>query len=675
MGKNVLVKSCALMILSALVSVSVNAQTIQFASSVKAFSSEAGAKQYSAKQILGKPNVLPQAGDSPCAWMPKDGESAAEFIEIGFDKPMKVQQVAVFENLYPGSIKNIFLIEANGLKHSVYEGTPALINELSRVFRKTVPLTVYEVAAVRIELTPSAVTGNNQLDAVAISDSEIPIEAKINILPDLVFDSQPENLGYSINTEFAEALPVIAPDGKSIYFVRKNSPQNFDISLGENDDIWFSKLDDKGVWTPAVNLGYPLNNEYHNFVCSVTPDGNTLLLGNQYFRDGSTDGGVSISFMGKKGWEFPENLKIKDFKNKDNFMEISMSNDGKALFMTIEMDDAIGGRDIYVSFREDDVNWTKPLNLGATINSAGDEMSPFLASDGKSMYFATTGRSGFGNYDVFVSKRMDSTWTNWSEPVNLGDGLNSPGKDAYYRIPASGDYAYYVSSKNSKGATDIFKIKLPQEVRPDPVTLVYGTVYNKKTNKPVGDTDVIYEILPSGEEAGIASSEPGTGDYKIVLPYGKNYGIRAKAEGYISVSDNLDLTQVAEYKEIRKDLYLAPVEVGEIIRLNNIFFDYDKATLRPESYPELDRVVDFLKTSPKIEIELSGHTDDKGSDNYNLTLSQQRAKAVVDYFIEHGIATSRMIAKGYGETVPVATNETEEGRQLNRRVQFEILKK
>lgn len=675
MGKNVSVKSFMLIVLSAILPFIAFAQTVQFASSVKAFSSEAGAKRYSAKQILGKPDAMPQGGDSPCAWMPKDGESASEFIEVGFDKPMKIQQVAVFENFYPGTIKNIFLLEANGFKHSVYEATPAMTSELSRVLRKTMPLTVYEVAAVRIEMTPSAVTGNNQIDAVAISDSEIPVEAKINIVPDLVFDSQPENLGYSVNTEYNEALPVIAPDGKSIYFVRKNSPQNLDISLGDNDDIWFSQLDEKGAWTPAVNLGYPLNNEHHNFVCSVTPDGNTLLLGNQYFRDGSTGGGVSIAFMGKKGWEFPENLKIKEFKNKDKFMEISMSSDGKALFMTIEMDDAIGGRDIYVSFREDDVNWTKPQNLGASINSAGDEASPFLASDGKTMYFATTGRSGFGSYDVFVSKRQDSTWTNWSEPVNLGEGLNSPGMDAYYRIPAAGDYAYYVSSKNSKGGTDIFKIKLPQEVRPDPVVLVYGTVYNKKTGKPVGDADVIYEILPGGEEAGIARSEPGTGDYKIVLPYGKNYGILAKAEGYISVSDNLDLTQVAEYKEIRKDLYLAPVEVGEIIRLNNIFFDYDKATLRPESFPELERVVDFLKTSPKVEIELSGHTDDKGSDNYNLTLSQQRAKAVVDYIISKGIAPSRMIAKGYGETKPVATNETEEGRQLNRRVQFEILKK
>ncbi len=504
------------------------------------------------------------------------------------------------------------------------------------------------------------------------ADSVLP---KINVVPDLVFDSQPENLGSNINSEFSEALPVIASDGKSIYFVRKDHPQNYDAGFADNDDIWFSTLDSNGNWTPAVNISYPLNNEHDNFVCSVTPDGNMLLLGNKYFQGGSTAGGASISTKGKKGWKFPQNLKIEGFQNHSAYIEINMTSDGKTLLMTIQMDDAIGVRDIYVSFRKDEVTWTKPLSLGASINSAGDEATPFLAADGKTLYFATDGRPGFGTYDVFMSKRQDSTWTNWSEPLNLGPGLNSEGKELYYRIPASGDYAYYVSSQNSMGATDVFRIKLPQEIRPDPVVLVYGTVYNKKTLKPIGNADVKYEILPGGEEAGIARSEPDNGSYKIVLPYGKFYGIRAMAEGYISVSDNLDLTQIAEYKEIQKDLYLAPIEVGEIVRLNNIFFDYDKTILRPESYPELDRVVSFLKDNSKVEIELSGHTDNRGSDNYNLVLSQNRAKAVVDYIVQHGIDASRLIAKGYGKTKPVATNDTEEGMQLNRRVEFEILKK
>jgi len=496
----------------------------------------------------------------------------------------------------------------------------------------------------------------------------------IPIVPNLVFDSQAENIA-NINSEYTEALPVIAPDGKSIYFVRKDHPQNFDAQFGPNDDIWYSTLDTNGRWLPPKNIGYPLNNRFHNFVCSVTPDGNMLLLGNRYFKDGSMGDGASISVMGKKGWEFPRNLKIADFENKSKLIEISMTSDGKALLMTIQMADAIGERDIYVSFRKDDINWTKPLNLGPMVNSPGDEATPFLATDGKTLYFSTNGRPGFGSYDVFMSRRLDDTWTNWSEPLNLGTGLNTAGKDAYYRIPASGEYAFFVSDKNSLGSTDIFRIRLPKEVRPDPVVLVYGTVYNSKTNKPIGNANIRYEILPGGEEAGIARSDADDGSYKIVLPYGKLYGILAKAVGHISVSDNLDLAQVAEYKEIQKDLYLSPVEVGEIIRLNNIFFDYDKATLRPESYPELERVIAFLKENPKVEIELSGHTDNRGKDEYNLNLSQARANAVVEYIIQHGIDASRLIAKGYGETRPVASNDTEEGMQLNRRVEFEILKK
>ncbi|GIV34513.1 MAG: hypothetical protein KatS3mg031_2048 [Chitinophagales bacterium] len=650
------------------------AQDIQYATRVIAFSSQAGEKNNAAIQIMGKPEVMPQCGDCFCAWMPADTESKSEFIEVGFARPMQAAQVAVFENLNPGTITKIYLLAEDGSRHEVFSGPSPAVQETCRTFRITFPLTAYKVTGVRVELNPSLVAGKNQIDAIALSDSETPIEAIIHTVPDLVFDSEAENLGSAINSIYAEAQPVISPDGKSLFFVRKNHPENYGMDLGDNDDIWFTEQDASGNWKPAVNVGYPLNNEHHNFVCSVTPDGNTLLLGNQYFKDGSTAGGVSISVRGKKGWEFPRNLKIDNFYNRAPYMEISLTSDGKSLLMTVERDDARGARDIYVSHRIDEIRWSEPVNLGS-VNSAGDEASPFLASDGKTLYFSTNGRSGFGSYDVFMAKRQDSTWTNWSEPVNLGSGINTPGMDAYYRIPAAGDYAYFVSSKNAIGATDIFRIRLPKEVRPEPVVLVYGNVYNKKNNKPIGNASIVYEVLPGGEEAGIARSEPETGAYKITLPYGRFFGIRAAAEGYISISDNLDLTQIEEYKEVRKDLYLAPIEVGEIVRLNNIFFDYDKATLRPESYPELNRVVEFLKSSPRVVIELSGHTDDRGSDSYNLALSQNRAKAVVDYLIKQGISPSRLVAKGYGETRPVATNDTEEGRQLNRRVEFEILKK
>jgi outer membrane protein OmpA-like peptidoglycan-associated protein len=223
------------------------------------------------------------------------------------------------------------------------------------------------------------------------------------------------------------------------------------------------------------------------------------------------------------------------------------------------------------------------------------------------------------------------------------------------------------------GESDIVRVKLAEEVRPKPVVLISGKVYNAKTKEPMS-ANIEYENLADGSNAGVAVSSPANGEYRIVLPYGKNYGFMAYAEKFIAVSDNLDLTQVAEYKEIERDLYLVPLEVGSTIRLNNIFFDFGKATLRPESYPELDRLLGYMAQNSKMKIELSGHTDNVGSDDANLKLSDDRAKAVVEYLISKGVEVERVVAKGYGKTKPVGTNDTEEGRQLNRRVEFTILK-
>jgi outer membrane protein OmpA-like peptidoglycan-associated protein len=211
-------------------------------------------------------------------------------------------------------------------------------------------------------------------------------------------------------------------------------------------------------------------------------------------------------------------------------------------------------------------------------------------------------------------------------------------------------------------------------VKPNPVVLIYGRVLNAKTNEPI-EAEIKYENLSSGLEAGIANSNPNDGSYKIILPYGNNYGYSAKANGYYSVSENINLKKFSDYKEIEKNLYLAPIEIGEVVRLNNIFFDFNKYELKPESFPELDRIVKFLTDYPILEIELSGHTDNLGSHDYNQKLSENRANAVAEYLFTKGISRNRIMVIGYGETLPIDTNDTDEGRQKNRRVEFKILKK
>jgi outer membrane protein OmpA-like peptidoglycan-associated protein len=290
------------------------------------------------------------------------------------------------------------------------------------------------------------------------------------------------------------------------------------------------------------------------------------------------------------------------------------------------------------------------------------------------MYFSTNGKRGYGNNDIYVTHRLDSTWTNWSEPENLGPEINTSDWDAYFTLQASGKYAYMVSQQNAIGKEDIFKIKLPDAIKPKPVALIYGKVLDLKTKTPLG-TSIYYYDLKTGKEVGVASSNPTDGSYKIILPTGYSYSFLASKQGYMSVSDNVDLKSLNEYKEIERNLYLAPIEVGQTIRLNNIFFDFAKADILPTSFADLNRLIKILNEYPQLQIEVSGHTDNIGADAANLSLSQARSQSVVNYLLNNSIEKTRLIAKGYGELKPIETNLTDEGRATNRRVEFTILKK
>jgi OOP family OmpA-OmpF porin len=330
-----------------------------------------------------------------------------------------------------------------------------------------------------------------------------------------------------------------------------------------------------------------------------------------------------------------------------------------------------------VSFIKADSSWTEPLNLGDVVNTAGEESAPFLASDDKTLYFSSNGFSGYGGSDIFVSRRLDDTWTNWSEPENLGPELNSPLEDLFFNIPASSEYAYY-SRGVSEANTDIFRIKLPIVRSPEPFVTVKGKIVDKNSSKPLG-AKIIYERLPDGKGLGISQSNPETGEYEIRLPAGEMYGLRAESDGSLSESQSLDLRDIKYDQTIERDFNLDPIGVARVqenatILLNNLFFDLEKATLRPESFPELNRIVSLMNEKPSMQIEIAGHTDNTGSDTYNLELSRQRANSVASYLVGKGIDKSRMNVEFFGETKPMISNETREGRKKNRRVEFKILK-
>lgn len=497
-------------------------------------------------------------------------------------------------------------------------------------------------------------------------------EVHIKNIDNLPTGIKRENLGPAINTIYAEKLPHIAPDGKTLFYSIQGSPEN---TGGEQDgdEIYMSIPNAENGWNKSSRLGKPLNNTGPNAVISITPDNNSMLIMNQYNEDGSQkSSGVSFSYRTEAGWTVPKDVVIKNFYNKANTNEYALSADRKVLFMCLQRDDSYGEKDVYVSFLQPDGSFSEPLNLGNIVNTSKGELTPFIAADGVTLYFATYGHPTYGSADIYMTRRLDSTYTNWSEPLNLGPEINSKYWDAYYSVQASGDYAYMVTGENTIGDIDIIRIALPQSAKPKPVVLIYGNVLHVSTKAPL-KADIQYVDLKTGKEVGIATSDPKTGSYKIVLPAGANYGFLAQKVNFFSVSDNMDLNNLTAYKEIERNLYLAPLVTGQTIRLNNLFFDFGKSDLRKESFSELDRTVALMKQYPSMTIEISGHTDNIGTETDNQVLSENRAKAVLDYLVNKGIDAGRIKSKGYGKTKPVSTNDTEEGKQLNRRVDFTII--
>jgi OOP family OmpA-OmpF porin len=466
----------------------------------------------------------------------------------------------------------------------------------------------------------------------------------------------------------------VTVDGQTLYFSRRYHPQNVG-GKSDKEDIWYAEYDSlKNDWGPAKNIKAPLNNESYNFVSSVIPDGNTLVLGNVYGPDDLMEEGVSMSSRTASGWSRPKKLEITNDYNRSKKVNYFMGGNKKVLLISAERDDSYGGRDLYASFLDSVNRWTEPLNLGSAINTAGEEYAPFLAPDERTLYFSSSGLPGYGGDDIYFARRIGDGWQEWSGPENVGPVINTPQDDAYFTLPASGLYAYFTSNQKDHKNLDIYRINIPKSQRPKPVVVLKGRVLSKKTKLPVS-AKIVYEDLKNGREMGIAQSNVKTGAYRIVLPTGTYYGFLAQAKGFLSVSSNQDLTRLEQYQELEQDLYLEPEEVGASISLNNVFFDTNKFDLKPESEAELNRLVKYLKENPSFEVEVAGHTDNVGNNTDNETLSFNRASTVAKYLLGQGLKQERLQVKGYGEDKPIATNDSEQGRAQNRRVEFNLLKK
>ena len=675
----------------------------------------------------------------------------------------------------------------------------------------------------------------------------------------------PVNLGENVNSSYNEINPVVSPDGKTLYFNRVNHPENYYGSYN-SQDVWYCELQKDGTWGPAIRFNNFINSSRYNAIIAISEDGKKLLISGNYTRLSKwLSPGLSIITKTGEEWGNPEKLYIKGLKKfiKGPGFNATISKDGSFIILAGTKRGSSKKLNLYVSAKQTDDSWSKPVSLGEKINSKYSEEAPFLTNNNETLYFSSNRPNGKGGYDIYISTRKGASWTDWSEPKLLSDTINSPGYESYFKTTKKDTYAYYVSSNKSYGGTDIYKIKLKEDapfldltgkiinsvtklpvtatgynilvnnkkydsvsinydsasykgrfrlgkkyvlmadvknyiaepleidatnikeytedkmdlyVKPLPYVLVKGTFIIKSTGmivppiaKPKLFVDDNFEdnVLLKGGYSDSAKVDISRATYTVKLPYGKKYILMVNAPKYIGEPDTLDLTNVREYQEITrplyaeperevvfaiaqmtgkvinkkttkpltgaaiainvdkapgaeytvntltgeysvkiplgnnyivnalssgfypiyepldltneknnikiiKDLVLVPVQVGQAVRINNIFFETGKAILNPKSFPELDKLAKFLLENPNIKVEIAGHTDNVGKPDKNMQLSRWRARSVEQYLEGKGVPGDQVTFNGYGHTKPVASNSTPKGKALNRRVEFVI---
>ena len=516
-----------------------------------------------------------------------------------------------------------------------------------------------------------------------------------------------ENIGGVINSKYSDFVPVLSADRTIMAFTSRRAggvgdeiepdPETGD-PIGFYEDIYVTKKVG-GKWQPPKNAGPAVNTETHDACIALSSDGQKMYL---YKDEGNGD--IFISELVGEDWGKPVRLGKNINDKKTHEAHCSVTSDEQTLFFSSDRDGGYGGMDIWMSKKQGG-QWGPAVNLGPVINTEYDEDAPFIHVDGKTMYFSSRGHAGMGGYDIFRTSFDGVTWT---APTNLGYPINSADEDIYFVMSADNKFGYYASGgshhegvEDGYGEKDIYIITMPPPEKivvastretktttsrstrqlagavetktvTNPITILKGTITDALTGDPL-EANLVLVDNDKNQVISEMKSNSSTGKYLIILPSGKNYGLAVEKQDYMFHSENFDIPPSTDYQEITKDVELKKIAVGTKIVLKNIFFDFDKATLRDESTAELKRLIDLLNDVPTLKIEISGHTDSKGADDYNKKLSQRRAKSVTDYLIGKGIASDRLRSAGYGEEKPIATNDTDEGRQLNRRTEFEII--
>ena len=510
------------------------------------------------------------------------------------------------------------------------------------------------------------------------------------------------DMGSSLNSVYDDYNMVPSFSGEHLYFTsrrplsKKQLPNSFDNKFEE--DIYQSIVRDS-IWQEAGLMGKPLNTKYNDAVVAVSPDDLSLYI----YRGKKKNGSILVSHLKKGKWRKPVSA-LPHINTRGQETSVTFTfNEDTVYFVSNNKKMTRGGKDIFMIRKEANGKWSKPVPLDTLINTPFDEESPFVTPDGKTLYFSSKGHNSMGGYDVFRSVRGPDG--HWLAPENLGFPLNTPDDDLFYRISFHDTAVAWISGirEKTKGLKDLYRVTWlpPQPV--DTLTVDILPDYNmpeavspEKTSLPIIVPDVISwvvagKVLDSRDSLPVMAaidiidpqqnkiigktlSDKENGSFRIERKTRKAFGVEVNAPGYMFFLDMITPPADDSIRQSSRIIYLKKIQAGEKVVLQNIFFEFAKATLKPESYPSLDRVVKFMQDNPDIKVEIDGHTDNIGSDAVNMKLSRARAQAVVNYITSKGIDPRRLVAKGFGESRPVASNDTPEGRAQNRRVEFKILK-
>lgn len=479
----------------------------------------------------------------------------------------------------------------------------------------------------------------------------------------------PKNLGDAINSHYSEYSMTLTADEQTIYFTRLRPRDEKTVHHHQFEEDFYYSMKENNNWVEAKPLGVPINTSGNEGAGTISSDGKIFIFTACNRKDGYGSCDLYISKWQVNGWSEPENLG-EPINSKYWESQPSLASDSKTLYFVSNRN---GNEDIYVT-RFENNKWSIPDNLGFPINTPYKENSPFIHPDGKTLYFMSNGHLGMGGMDIFITRK--GTDGSWTEPKNIGYPINSHADEGFFFVGATGRKAYFASDRlQGFGKFDIFEFDLPDHVKPEIVTYMRGKIIDAKSN--IGISSAIELINLENLTTEVLSYSDYAGNYLVPIPVNRKFAFNITAKNYLFYSESFYVVddQLNENYEYIRNIYLQPIEIGKSSVLQNIYFDYDSDILRNESKAELNKLIEFLKINFSVHIEISGHTDNVGNRQYNQKLSENRAKAVYLYLIENGIDSNRLTYKGYADTKPIASNETETGRAKNRRTEIMIIKK